>query len=507
MTPSSSSPQLSKWIFLATDVVLLAAAWLIADQAGRPLSNAAIFAVVACVIAGAVVAIVPMLAYYEREKNQALDERQRALEALAQTIANSAEQISAAAGGLHQIAELTQKNLRHAEQLPHKLQDKIAEFQAQLANAGDTEKEELEQELNALRTSESERLQSISDKIARSTAELAKLEATAQKSAAAAHEGFLKAQAQAAASLDEKLRGTVATLDTKLHSLATAMRLAAAPPPAAGEASNAIPFPSSPPVTNSVPVDPEPSAGTPPIPESAAKTDGASHPPKRPRKPRRDEPAADTFIAGETSPGHTAGLPAEEPPPAKLLEITPVAPDSKAPYATENGAPTATAVTTSPLPRAEVTAGTASPKVARKRLEKKSAGNGDDGVLNFELPPEPAPTGAAAATGAPVSEFTQVSPEEAAPVAAVAADGATRLIVTAYIGIGNRLFIRGEGPGLSWEKGVPLQFVSIGKWRWETADATAPVKFKLYKNDDVECAALGARDLAAGHQQELAATF
>jgi hypothetical protein len=86
-------------------------------------------------------------------------------------------------------------------------------------------------------------------------------------------------------------------------------------------------------------------------------------------------------------------------------------------------------------------------------------------------------------------------------------DGATRLVVTAYIGIGNRLFIRGEGPGLSWEKGVPLQFVSIGKWRWETSDATEPVSFKLYKNDSVECTALGAQNLDPGHQQELTASF
>jgi hypothetical protein len=86
-------------------------------------------------------------------------------------------------------------------------------------------------------------------------------------------------------------------------------------------------------------------------------------------------------------------------------------------------------------------------------------------------------------------------------------DGATRLIATAYIGIGNRLFIRGEGPGLSWEKGVPLQFVSIGKWRWETPDATGPVSFKLYKNDTVECTALGMQNLDAGHQQELTASF
>ena len=86
-------------------------------------------------------------------------------------------------------------------------------------------------------------------------------------------------------------------------------------------------------------------------------------------------------------------------------------------------------------------------------------------------------------------------------------DGATRLLATAYIGIGNRLFIRGEGPGLSWEKGVPLQFVSIGKWRWETNDASAPVRFKLYKNDELECTALGEQTLDPGHLQEMTAAF
>jgi hypothetical protein len=86
-------------------------------------------------------------------------------------------------------------------------------------------------------------------------------------------------------------------------------------------------------------------------------------------------------------------------------------------------------------------------------------------------------------------------------------DGATRLLATAYIGIGNRLFIRGDGPGLSWEKGVPLQFVSIGKWRWETNDAGTPVRFKLYKNDEQECTTLGQQTLEPGHLQEMTAAF
>lgn len=70
--------------------------------------------------------------------------------------------------------------------------------------------------------------------------------------------------------------------------------------------------------------------------------------------------------------------------------------------------------------------------------------------------------------------------------AAKTSDGSTRLLVTAYIGIGNKVYARGEGPGLSADKGQPLEFVSIGKWLWQTSEATAPVTIQLYKNDEVK---------------------
>jgi hypothetical protein len=138
------------------------------------------------------------------------------------------------------------------------------------------------------------------------------------------------------------------------------------------------------------------------------------------------------------------------------------------------------------------------PKPARKRAAKKTA-----------EPELPSPEIAAEEPAAPPAsnEFSQEPPEETRPTSAVSADGATRLLVTAYVGIGNRLFVRGVGPGLSQDKGVPLQFVSIGKWRWETADATAPIRVKLYKNDLVECSALGEIALEPGHQAEVTANF
>ena len=115
--------------------------------------------------------------------------------------------------------------------------------------------------------------------------------------------------------------------------------------------------------------------------------------------------------------------------------------------------------------------------------------------------------GPAKAESAPTEESTDQSTEGAATAeTSVSSDGATRLLVTAYIGIGNKLFIRGDGPGLSWDKGVPMQFVSIGKWGWSSNDVTMPVACKLYKND--ETAALsGEIFLEPGKHIELTALF
>jgi hypothetical protein len=139
-----------------------------------------------------------------------------------------------------------------------------------------------------------------------------------------------------------------------------------------------------------------------------------------------------------------------------------------------------------PVPAAAPAEPEPDPVVPRKRLTRPAPD--PEPSLGLELD-EPG------AAQAPAVERTLTS------------DGATRLLATAYIGIGNRLYIRGDGAGLSWEKGVPLQFVSIGKWRWETYEAATPLRFKLYKNDDVECSALGEQTLEPGHLQEVTAAF
>lgn len=63
-------------------------------------------------------------------------------------------------------------------------------------------------------------------------------------------------------------------------------------------------------------------------------------------------------------------------------------------------------------------------------------------------------------------------------------DGATRLLVAAFIGISNKLYIRGDGPGLSWDSGVPMELVGIGKWEWKTYEANSAINCKVLINDE-----------------------
>lgn len=60
------------------------------------------------------------------------------------------------------------------------------------------------------------------------------------------------------------------------------------------------------------------------------------------------------------------------------------------------------------------------------------------------------------------------------------------LTARVLIGIGNKPFVRGEGPGLSPDKGVPMEFVEIGQWRWVAPkDSSAPITLRILKNDEV----------------------
>jgi hypothetical protein len=78
-------------------------------------------------------------------------------------------------------------------------------------------------------------------------------------------------------------------------------------------------------------------------------------------------------------------------------------------------------------------------------------------------------------------EEAEVAP---APAVEPAGDGTgTALIVNLMIGIGNKPFVRGTGPGLSQDKGVPMSFLGIGRWQWISPDPEAPATVEVWKND------------------------
>ena len=74
------------------------------------------------------------------------------------------------------------------------------------------------------------------------------------------------------------------------------------------------------------------------------------------------------------------------------------------------------------------------------------------------------------------------------------------------IGIGNKPFLRGEGPGLSWDKGVPMNFVELGKWAWSPPDKTASLVVQLYRNDE-QADPSGQHKVAPGQKLEITPEF
>ena len=62
-------------------------------------------------------------------------------------------------------------------------------------------------------------------------------------------------------------------------------------------------------------------------------------------------------------------------------------------------------------------------------------------------------------------------------------NGTTTVVANVMIGIGNKPYLRGEGPGLSWEEGVAMNFIEIGKWAWSPPRKNASLTVQVYRND------------------------
>lgn len=59
----------------------------------------------------------------------------------------------------------------------------------------------------------------------------------------------------------------------------------------------------------------------------------------------------------------------------------------------------------------------------------------------------------------------------------------TTIIARVDVGFGNSLYLRGEGAGLSWDKGTLMENVSPYEWSFKTNQAKSGVVFKFVIND------------------------
>ena len=96
----------------------------------------------------------------------------------------------------------------------------------------------------------------------------------------------------------------------------------------------------------------------------------------------------------------------------------------------------------------------------------------------------PAPPAARVAPAQPAARVAPAQP--APPVAPVpVAPQVTTITARIDVGLGNALFIRGAGHGLSWEQGQMLECTDSTTWVWSTTQARSLIAFKLLLNDQV----------------------
>jgi hypothetical protein len=199
-------------------------------------------------------------------------------------------------------------------------------------------------------------------------------------------------------------------------------------------------------------------------------TDGLSRPPVSPRVSRSAEPQAATEAASPSQSLEVPDEPMDEPEPQ---ESAPIAADQPAPELSEELEP--------------------------------DDGSEIEPEADPELEPEPAQVAAVEAQP-PVDPKPRRARKPQVREEVEGLFSTSTVVATAFIGASNKLFLRGEGPGLSWEEGVPMQFVEIGKWSWSVPDHLEPVRVQVFKNDE-EGDKAGVHTLLPGQRLELRPEF
>lgn len=111
----------------------------------------------------------------------------------------------------------------------------------------------------------------------------------------------------------------------------------------------------------------------------------------------------------------------------------------------------------------------------KKTTKKTTAAETKAASTKSSAPKAKAPAKkAASASPAPIRKKDAVQREAPATIISARVD----------VGFGNHLYIRGEGPGLSWDHGLAMDCIAADGWTHTLKGAAAPVVFKVLINDE-----------------------
>jgi len=448
-TPSTAGISMPKWPFLLGDLVLVAAALALwATQA--PLTSLQTLVALGALGLGAVLFVIPFVMDFTTraqlrslELEQARAEDYQRLSALdaemrkqARTAAESQEHAARATAALDNLARKLDARLAPLEAVQKSLESASAGFQEAIAIQATMEHDDLERRQG--------QLEKLSVSVTAIAAAIKKLDALADQPPPGPDPG------------------TVATLETiheRLEIMAHLLAQFRLPEPDIGPPSESSKKKSD--DGGSMLAKALSSAQTNEETPAVARIIES-----RPRKPRKTKsPAPET-----SPPPHTVNLATNDAPPETPADVIEEPPPAQP--ETDNLKPENT------------------PNLQHSAISDQPSPSPSQSEIQI-----PDPDSAPAAQQSAISN--QQSPDQAELLdtgaettrrrrSAKAAAPASTLVARVLIGIGNKPYVRGDGPGLSHSKGVPMEFVEIGQWRWVApSSATDAISVRILKNDEV----------------------
>lgn len=497
MTDEASIPVIPKWPFYLGDLFCILGAVMIGLKTDGPLGY---FLVFALMVVGAIVVMVPFVKEFNaRARYRRIDLREE-IEAQRAMVLAIATDSQAASRGVLQLAEQIRQMMAPIQDLGHsdkadfeKIEAAVEELSRQIAQKKELCVEEIARQtadactppiaalqsaiapLSVLKADLASELKILTGKIDRLAQTVETLSRSQQVSSPRSKNGkseLLKkalSQVQDAAQAPAVSRLIGLNKDAESAPSDDAMDNIDSPvetEPAAQNDSDAVPSdtPDSPaeliiePLEDALPEETE--AG-----ETAAESDEAASPAAEVAAPVEEaEPASQASVQDEHQSRHSSagGILPGDLPPTNLFEASSLSENFDKVIKQREAAKAAKAAEEGSRPFEAAAQGEKSTDPAPQKLPEDEASVPSD------------PLGA-------LAESTPVRPKVPRKLRGKHATLDAKLL----IGIGNKPYVRGVGPGLSPDKGVPMQFVEIGLWRWIAPEGASYTDVRVYKNDEV----------------------